>query len=241
MKTNHRPFFLVFLLPICSLSVQVRADTDSKPSDREKAGVTKSAGWYFMGDKARPLASLEALPANVREKLLKHLKARLGPEFYPLLKFSSGRLADAEEMRRTNSSKDSSDFRMYDVQFTLSLPDSGIESYVAQIGLREDGSVFEEIDLPAFATKKAALPLVPLKKAKEVAKQHGFSKASFEIFMSYDRQTDSLLWRFSRSVGENEFFVFDPAPRTGGMHFYTLDISAHDGSVVHQHLSRAIN
>ncbi|MCB1279549.1 hypothetical protein [Prosthecobacter sp.] len=239
MKTNHRPFFLILLLSMCGASAQ--AGADSKATDGEKSGVTKSAGWYFMGDKARPLASLEALPAKVQEKLLKHLKARLGQEFYPLLKFSSGRLADAEEMRRTNSAKDASDFRMYDVQFTWSLPDSGIESYVAQIGLREDGSVFEEIDLPAFATKKGALPLVPMKKAKEVAKQHGFAKTPFETSMSYDRQTGSLLWRFSRPVGENEFFVFDPAPRTGGMHFYTLDISAHDGSVVHQHLSRAIN
>lgn len=241
MKTNHRPFFLILLLPICGLSVRVEADTESKISDGEKAGVTKSAGWYFMGDKDKPLASLKSLPANVMEKLLKHLKTRLGPEFYPLLKFSSGRQADAEKMRRTNSSKNASDFRMYDVQFTWSLPDSGIDSYVAQIGLREDGSVFEEIDLPAFATKKGALPLLPLKKAKEVAKQHGFARAPFEISMGYDRPSDSLFWRFSRPVAGDEFFPFDPAPRIGGMHSYNLEVSAHDGSVMRQYLSRAID
>ncbi|MDP1588915.1 MAG: hypothetical protein Q8M07_14290 [Prosthecobacter sp.] len=193
-----------------------------------------------MGDKAMPITSLKALPAGVLVKLQAHLKSRLGPEFYALLKFSSGRQADAAEMRRAHTSKDASDFRMYDVQFTWSLPDSGIESYVAQIGLREDGSVFEEIDLPAFATKKGALPLVPLKKAKEVARQHGFTKASFETTMGYDRQADALFWRFSRPAGD-DFFPFDPAPRSGGQHFYNLEISAHDGSVIRKHLSRAIN
>ena len=241
MKTSHRPFFLITLLLVWVSLVQGRADTDAKAPDGEKAGVTKTAGWYFMGDKARPLMSLKALPAGVLDKLQAHLKSRLGPEFYPLLKFSSGRQADAEEMRRTNQSKDASDFRMYDVRFTWSLPDSGIESYVAQIGLREDGSVFEEIDLPAFATKKGALPLVPLKKAKAVARQHGFTEAPIETTMGYDRKTDSLFWRFSRPAGEKEFFVFDPAPRDGAMHFYNLEISAHDGSVMRQYLSRAIN
>lgn len=237
---SYRPCCLIFIL-LCLMSAwSGSAAPPADAQDGKKEGVSKRAGWYFMGDKARPLMSLKALPADVMEKLQAHLKSRLGTEFYPLLKFSSGRQADAEEKRRTNRSKDGSDFRMYDVQFTWSQPDSGIESYVAQIGLREDGSVFEEIDLPAFATKEGALPLVPLKKAKEVARQHGFAKAPFETTMGYDRQTDALFWRFSRPAGD-EFFPFDPAPRTGGMHFYTLEISAHDGSVMQQYLPRAIN
>ncbi len=239
MKTPCRPFFLAVMLLAWSSTPQMRAEADSKAPDGKNAGVTKTAGWYFMGDKARPLASLKALPANVIVKLQAHLKARLGPEFYALLKFSSGRQADAEEMHSAATSKSASDFRMYDVQFTWSLPDSGIKSYVAQIGLREDGSVYEEIDLPAFASKKGALPLVPLKKAQQVAKLHGFAKAPHEAAIGYDRTTDSLFWRFSRPAGD-EFFPFDPAPRTGEMHFYVLEVSAHDGSVMRQYLSQAI-
>ena len=234
-----RSCYLIFTL-LCLLSVRLAgAEPPSNTPAGSTSGVSKSAGWYFMGDKARPITSLNALPAGVLVKLQAHLKSRLGPEFYVLLKFSSGRQADAGEMRRTHTSKDGSDFRMYDVQFTWSMPDSGIESYVAQIGLREDGSVFEEIDLPAFATKKGALPLVPLKKAQEAAKLHGFAKAPFETAIGYDRQTDSLFWRFSRPAGD-EFFPFDPVPRSGGMHFYVLEVSAHDGSVMRQYLSQAI-
>lgn len=235
-----RSCYLILTL-LCLLSVRLAgAEPSSNTQVGSTSGVSKSAGWYFMGDKARPIPSLNALPAGVLVKLQAHLKSRLGPEFYALLKFSSGRQADADEMRRARTSKDGSDFRMYDVQFTWSMPDSGIESYVAQIGLREDGSVFEEIDLPAFATKKGALPLVPLKKAQEAALQHGFTKAAFETTIVYDRQTDSLLWRFTRPAGD-DFFPFDPAPRSGVLHFYHLEISAHDGSVIRQHLSRAIN
>ena len=235
-----RSCYLILTL-LCLFSVRLAsAERPSKTQAGSTTGVSKSAGWYFMGDKARPITSLKALPAGVLVKLQAHLKSRLGPEFYALLKFSSGRQADAGEMRRTHTSKDGSNFRMYDVQFTWSLPDSGIESYVAQIGLREDGSVFEEIDLPVFATKKRALPLVPLKKAQEVARQHGFNKTPFETTIVYDRQTDSLLWRFTRPAGD-DFFPFDPAPRSGGQHFYNLEISAHDGSVMRSYLSRAIH
>ena len=240
MMMSYRFCFLIPVL-LCSMPAwQGSAAPPSGAQDIKQAGVSKRAGWYFMGDKAQPMASLSALPADVLAKLQAHLKSRLGQEFYPLLKFSSGRQADAAEMRRTHQSKDASDFRMYDVQFTWSLPDSGVEAYVAQIGLREDGSVFEEIDLPAFATKKGALQLVPLKKAQEVAKLHGFAKTSFETAIGYDRETDALFWRFTRPAGD-EFFPFDPAPRTGGLHFYHLEVSAHDGSIVRQHLSRVIH
>lgn len=240
MRMSYR-FCLLISMLLCSIPAwHGSAAPPADAKDVKQAGVSKSAGWYFMGDKSRTFTSLNDLPPRVLEKLQTHLKSRLGQEFYAGLKFSSGRQADAEEMRGRATSKNVSGFRMYDVQLTWSLPDTGIGSYVAQIGLREDGSVFEEIDLPAFATKKGALPLVTLKKAKEVARQHGFTKVPFETTMGYDRQTDSLFWRFSRSAGD-DFFPFDPAPRTGGQHFYTLEISAHDGSVLHQYLSRAIN
>lgn len=80
---------------------------------------------------------------------------------------------------------------------------------------------------------------MPLKKAQQVAKLHGFAKAPHEAAIGYDRTTDSLFWRFSRPAGD-EFFPFDPAPRTGEMHFYVLEVSAHDGSVMRQYLSQAI-
>ncbi|MDZ4403298.1 hypothetical protein [Prosthecobacter sp.] len=240
MMTSYRSCCLISMLLCLMQAGQGSAAPSADVQDGKNAGVSKSAGWYFMGDKAKPLTSLDALPAGVLGKLQAHLKSRLGREFYADLKFSSGRQADAEEMRGRATSKNASDFRMYDIQFTWSLPDSGVESYVAQIGLREDGSVFEEIDLPAFTSKKGALPLVPLKKAKEVAKLHGFAKTSFETAIGYDRETDALFWRFSRPAGD-EFFPFDPAPRTGGLHFYHLEVSAHDGSIVRQYLSRVVN
>ncbi len=240
MRMSYR-FCLLISMLLCSIPAwHGSAAPPADAKDVKQAGVSKSAGWYFMGDKTRTFTSLNDLPPRVLEKLQTHLKSRLGQEFYAGLKFSSGRQADAEEMRGQATSKNVSGFRMYDVQFTWSLPDSGIESYVAQIGLREDGSVFEEIDLPAFASKKGALPLVSLKKAKAVAKLHGFAKTPFETAIGYDRETDALFWRFSRPAGD-EVFTFDPSPRTGELHFYHLEVSAHGGSIVRQYLSRVVN
>ncbi|HQW30264.1 MAG TPA: hypothetical protein PK529_13810 [Verrucomicrobiales bacterium] len=59
----------------------------------------------FMGDKAKPLTSLNDLPDEILVKLQNHLKSRLGQGFYGLLKFSSGRQADANEMRSRANSK----------------------------------------------------------------------------------------------------------------------------------------
>ena len=58
-----------------------------------------------MGDKAKPLTSLNDLPDEILVKLQNHLKSRLGQGFYGLLKFSSGRQADANEMRSRANSK----------------------------------------------------------------------------------------------------------------------------------------
>ena len=102
---SHQWFYLTPALLVFMSGWQRNGSIPLAAQEGREAGASKSAGWYFMGDKAKPLTSLNDLPDEILVKLQNHLKSRLGQGFYGLLKFSSGRQADANEMRSRANSK----------------------------------------------------------------------------------------------------------------------------------------
>lgn len=194
--------------------------------------VTKYAGETSFGNYTPENAkSLKDLPAHIRLKLLAHLRTRLGP-FMKQLTFSGGQIVNFQKLKRDepNSKNYEWEVHAYDLHFDFKMPEIGIQSYTAQIELRRDGSVLEEIDLPAFATSPDKLNFFSLIKAVSVAVSHGFTRSHMRTEILYLKEVDSLVWSFSQVVADDGLII----------NFKNIYVSAHNGDVLKTFSSKAI-
>ena len=105
------------------------------------------------------------------------------------------------------------------------MPEIGIASYTAQITLRKDGSIIEDIDLPSFANVPEKLKIYPLQSAMQNLSKHGYNRHKVSKEITYDRRKDILVWQFSQVLFDNGV----------GIEIKTIEISAHDGTVVREY------
>src|SRR5262245_19693366 len=62
-----------------------------------------NAGWTWFGDyEPKSPRSLSEIPAPVRERLMEHLRARLGEGFVERLELTGGQVIDVAELRRVH-------------------------------------------------------------------------------------------------------------------------------------------
>jgi hypothetical protein len=191
---------------------------EEQPSE----GVTRHGGIIYYG-RYRPKVpkSLAEIPEPVRGGLSRHLRTRLGDDFYARLKFVGGQIVDIEELHRVDPT--SKNFRWevpgYRLHFEFQMPEAGIRSYTAAINLRTDGSVLEEIDLPAFASNPEKLRFVSLAKALASVSTKGFDSRKTIKEISYNRKEDILIWRFRQKTADDGLV----------MTFRNIEVNAHTG------------
>lgn len=168
-----------------------------------KHGLSISFGDY----EPRQPESLDELPKNIREKLKLHLQDRLGIEFFKTLRFVDGQIIDLNELYKENpNSKDYKwEVPTYVLNFEFSMPDKGIDSYVANIELRSDGSVVKEIDLPSFGSDPQKLNFIPAQFAFDNAiPKDLIPHIRPGVDIEYLPDKDILVWRFSRLLVEDK-------------------------------------
>ena len=213
----------VLLLTITTLTAC--ASTDLRPVSKE------SASTYFGDYEPIEPESLDEVPAPVRVKLLNHLKDRLGP-FSDRLTFTGGQIVDFERLARDEP--DSKNFKWevhaYDLHFTFQMPDIGIKSYTAQIELRSDGSVLEEIDLPAFAHSQDKLKFISLQRAASIAVAKGYNRKTLDPEIVYFKEADSLVWKFQETTSDDGLNI----------EYKNIYVSAHTGAILKEFSSSAI-
>lgn len=183
----------ILALTLVALCLPMMAMGGDPESVRKSAGYTSLGGY----EPAIP-KSLEDIPAPVREKVVAHLKKRLGEDFYSSLRFSGGQVVDFDEFHR--QVPDWKEFQWevfaYKLFFQFRLPDRGIEYYEASIRLRADGSVIEEIDLPDMGKHPERAAFVPLSAAVKVAKDAGFDVGKCSVDIDYRPEDGCCVYSF---------------------------------------------
>jgi hypothetical protein len=194
--------------------------------------VTKYAGWtYISADEPRNPQSLTELPEPIQEIVIAHLNTRLGKSFYSQLLFVGGQIVDIDAVNAADPERRRQwEIHKYDLHFKFEMPDIGIESYTAQIKLREDGSVITEIDLPAFAKSPEKNNIISISDAIGTAISHGYSQKQLSVEVDYDRESDSLIWVIEELVADDGLVL----------EYMNITINAHTGDVINQSTSEAI-
>lgn len=173
----------------------------------------------------RKIQTWQEVPAEVRARAEAHVRERVGADFYRRLRFVGGQFVDVTELHRVNPA--SRQFRMeppaYLLRFEFALGLAGIRRYVASVGLRQDGSLSEELNLPAFAANPAKLALRPLAEVRDEAiRQRLIDPAMATATVAYDRTRDEFLWHFEQ-----------PLPGDGPeVRVRTVEMNAHTGALV---------
>jgi hypothetical protein len=197
----------------------------------EMALATKYPGSiYFGGYKPIELSSLDDFVPDLREKVIAHLKNRLGASFFGKVNFAGGERIDIEVLHKVEPGSKNYRWEVpaYVLNFEFKLPEKGIASYTAQIELRSDGSVLKEIDLPRFSSNTSKLNFISSEQAAAVAIENGFSLPVKRAKIAYSKESDSLIWVFSQIESEEaSTFILKK-----------LEVSAHTGKVVRLYRQR---
>jgi len=190
-----------------------------------------AAEWtmFFDYEPTRP-SSLDDLPEPIRTKLVAHLKKKLGESFYSSLRLCGGQIVDFDEFhRRVPSWKDYKwEVSAYNLHFEFRVPDKGIEFYRSGIRLRADGSVIEDIDLPAIAQHPELGTFTAFSSAVQLATTAGFDMLRCDSEMSYRSKEQRFIYSFRQVVSQDR-------PAVGGGRSYdvrTIEIDAHTGQQI---------
>ncbi|GHC13084.1 hypothetical protein GCM10010080_30750 [Thermomonas carbonis] len=175
--------------------------------------------------------SLSDVPEQVRLKVLDHLRKRLGP-FADRLKFTGVRIVDFDRLAHDEPSSKDYHYEVYayDLQFEFQMRSVGIDSYTAQIKLRSDGSILQEIDLPAFAESPEKLGFISLEHAASIASSKGYEHKALYPQIVYLEETDSLAWKFQEKIPDDGLVTQSKV----------IFVSAHNGEVLLKGTSSSI-
>lgn len=193
-------------------------------SAEEPKSVSNVVGFPYLGGYEPTIAgSLDDIPAPVREKLVGHLKKRLGDSFYSSLRFYAVQVVDFAEYHRQVPTWRECRWEVfaYSLYFGFSLPEKGIEFYLANVRLRADGSVIEEIDLPDMGKHPERASFIPLTSAIKIAADAGFDVSKCNVEIDY-RPKDDCCAYFFRQLDRTELDGLK-------LHFKCIEIDAHSG------------
>jgi hypothetical protein len=147
--------------------------------------------------------SLDALPGNIRSKVEGHLRDRFGDEFYSQLTFVAGAIIDVAGFLRVNRNRGK--IHSYELVFKYADERGGLKEYYARIRLDSNGDVLDEINLPHVSKHPLKAKIIPLFRAIEIGKEHGFTQRSMGIRIDYDKEAGSLLWIVESFVREDAY------------------------------------
>ena len=179
--------------------------------------------YYGASFTPKEIGRWDIVDENVRLKVDAHLKKRLG-KFYKNIKFVSGQYVDKKVLLKQDPGAADYQWEVpaYTFDFVFKDAFAGIKSYIAQIKVREDGSIIEEIDLPCFSCDENKLVFQPISKVRTAAASVGFSSGCSSEELGYDEESDSIGWFYKKAVTD------DGLTRN----YKTVWVSAHTGLVV---------
>jgi hypothetical protein len=153
------------------------------------------------------------------------LVSRLGQPLFADLKFAGGRYIDHESLYSTEPAASHYKWEVpaYALNFEFSAPAAGIDRYVAQILLRDDGTVIREIDIPSISSAPGKMSLISLADALRIASEStGEPTSSLSAEIAYDLENDAFIWRLSYTTAQDR----------SSFQFTRIDIAAHTGSII---------
>lgn len=175
----------------------------------------------------KEIARLEELPDGIRTRVVTHLQERVGEDFYRQLNFGGGQVVDLDELHRVNP--DSRRFKRevpaYILRFEFEMPKVGIRHYTATLTLKRDGSVLQEVDLPATAANPAKLRFKPLREVgADLVRRRLLDPEAATATVTYDRFGDRLAWHFEQVL----------PGRGPEVKVRRIDADANTGEIIHK-------
>ena len=175
--------------------------------------------------------SLSDIPRPVAEKLIGHLKKRLGEIQYANLKFTGGQLIDVKELRKKepNSKNYQWEIPVYILHFNFELPGTPKVIFPAKISLRSDASVIKEINLPAYANSTDKQVFHSFKELMGIIARKGFLEKNIAYKLEYDEdgaivkkglfeenmtvrleyyeKLDTLVWEYTKTLSDDGLVI----------------------------------
>ncbi len=160
------------------------------------SGTQTLSSFSFYRYKPKVVTTLHDLPPDIESQVVKHLKARLGDEFYSKLVFIEGIAIDLTEMMKAEPERKSYKWTPpnYALLFTFSDAAKGLKYYRANLELDSNGEVLKEISIPEVSRHPEKATIIALKKAVNIAVQNGFPRKKMIIRADYDTNDDSIIW-----------------------------------------------
>ena len=197
------------------------------PTSVSQGGSSPDYGAY----EPQQAKSLGELSPQIRQRLERHLRARLGEAFFAQLQFEGGDIVDRAKWLEAEpeARNDRREMPAYRLNYGFRMPEAGIGHYVATIELRTDGSILREITLPCFRCHPEKLKFVPLPDGSDAAASYGMSRSTASVELAYSADVDSLVWVYTQKVSDD-----------GQANYDRLVLDAHSGEIVARSVSEAI-
>jgi hypothetical protein len=179
---------------------------------------------YGVGYEPRQASTLDELPLQVRQRLVRQLQRRLGAALFKELSFEGGEIIDKAALLAVDPAMRDypGELPAYRANFALRRPDVGVALYVLTLDLRSDGSAMGGIAFPCVSCHPEKSSFVALPDALQSALANGMSAAKLGVAIDYDPGADSLVWIFSQKVSEDR----------ASIRYDRLRIDAHSGAIV---------
>ena len=190
---------LVFALSLCAhlVSAQTRSISYGNSSP---TGI--SLGAY----EPRTFNNLDAIPANVRTRIIDHLRTRLGDAFYSQLLFVNGSSINVADFLRANP-KTQWRVHSYELVFKYADRKRGLKEYYARTRLDSNGKVIDEIDLPEVAKFPLKGKIISIDDAIAIAKTRGHKTkgSGTNLTIRYLDDVGSLAWVFESYIASDAY------------------------------------
>jgi hypothetical protein len=202
------------------------------PVDAGFRGSTYSIDRYKNRFLIKAVENLNQISEPVREKLIEHLRSKLGEKFFRRLKFGGGEWIDLEALKR-ESPKDhdwNAPMGAYDLIFRFSDPEKGLKYFYSTVVVDDDGSIRKDIYLPDIADHPEKSKIIPCQQAVVIAQHNGFPKQSINVTFDYSPDEATFVWIVTDSRGTTPDKTLLGIKGKGT--FKTMEINANTGHVV---------
>lgn len=194
-------------------------------------GERYSIDRYKNRELIKTIQKLSEIPVPIRARLEAHLKSKLGEIFYRKVKFGWGSWVNLESLKR-ESPKDyewNQPMGAYDLVFWFSDSSKGLKAFYFKLVLNDDGSIREDLNLPAIAANPEKAQIISCKEAYAVAVNQGFPRDSLSARFDYSEDEKSFVWIVT-DIRATE--PDDPLVVIGKGTYKHIEINANTGSVV---------
>jgi hypothetical protein len=203
MKSQYLPISAFLVLPLLMSLVSCSYFWHNYRPGLESSSEIDIADSY----EPRIFKSLDDLPPIIKDGLLKHLEKRLSVEFMKKLELDEGKFFDVGLLHKQEPRTLGYEWEVpaYILHFCAKIAPSQKCLY-PQIHLRRDGTVIQEIELPAFSSHPERMRIISKEAAIKIAMQHGFGGKvahQSDLELRYDRQTDSFLYDLCETVKDD--------------------------------------